>query len=208
MSERIAVYVYGEDPISQAGVAAQLRGRPETYVVEGEAIDRATVAVVVTEPVDDAIVRVVRGIQRGGCPKVVLVASQLDDSSLMLAVEAGVSGLLRRQEATPEVLARAVVTASQGNGTLAPDLVGRLLDRVSRLQHDVLLPRGIGRDGMNDRERDVLRLLADGLGTHEIANELAYSERTIKNIIHDVTTRLHLRNRSHAVAYAIKTGIV
>jgi len=54
----------------------------------------------------------------------------------------------------------------------------------------------------------VLKLLADGLGTNEIASALAYSERTIKNVIHDVTSRLNLRNRSHAVAYAVKAGIV
>lgn len=208
MNERIPVYVYGDDLITQAGVAAQLRGRPETYVLDDDAIDRAVVAVVVTDPVDEATLRLVRGIQRGGCPRVVLVTHQLDDNALMIAVEAGVSGLLRRQEATPELLAHAVVAASRGNGTLAPDLIGRLLAQVSRLQQDVLLPRGIGRDGLNDRERDVLRLLADGHATNEIANQLAYSERTIKNIIHDVTTRLNLRNRSHAVAYAIKAGIV
>ena len=54
----------------------------------------------------------------------------------------------------------------------------------------------------------MFRLLADGLATSEISRQLAYSERTIKNIIHQVTTRLNLRNRSHAVAYAIKAGVV
>ena len=53
MSARIAVYVHGDDPISKAGVAAQLRGRPETYVVEVEAIDEAAVAVVVTDEIDE-----------------------------------------------------------------------------------------------------------------------------------------------------------
>jgi len=208
MSDRVAVYVHGDDPISEAGVAAQLRGRPEAYVVDRGCIDDAVVAVVVTDEIDEAAVRVVRGIQRGGCPRVVLVSTQLDDNGLMIAVEAGVSGVLRRREASPEVLARAVVAAANGDGTLAPDLVGRLLNQVSRLQQDVLTPRGIGPDGLSSREREVLKLLADGLGTNEIANELAYSERTIKNVIHDVTTRLNLRNRSHAVAYAVKAGIV
>jgi DNA-binding NarL/FixJ family response regulator len=208
MSDRIAVYVHGEDPISEAGVAAQLRGRPEAYVVERGCIDDAVVAVVVTDQIDASTVQVVRGIQRGGCPRVVIVATQLDDNGLMTAVEAGVSGVLRRREASPEVLAAAVVAAARGNGTLAPDLVGRLLNQVSRLQRDVLTPRGIGPDGLSVREREVLKLLADGLGTNEIAIELAYSERTIKNVIHDVTTRLNLRNRSHAVAYAVKAGIV
>ncbi len=89
-----------------------------------------------------------RGIQRGGCPKVVLVASHLDDRALMVAVEANVAGILRRQEATPNGSPHAVVAAERGNGTLAPDLVGRLLDQVSRLQRNVLLPRGIGGDGL------------------------------------------------------------
>jgi len=208
MSDRVAVYVHGDDPISEAGVAAQLRGRPEAYVVDRGCIDDAVVAVVVTDEIDEAAVRVVRGIQRGGCPRVVLVSTQLDDNGLMIAVEAGVSGVLRRREASPEVLARAVVAAANGDGTLAPDLIGRLLNQVSRLQQDVLTPRGIGPDGLSSREREVLKLLADGLGTNEIASELAYSERTIKNVIHDVTTRLNLRNRARALAYAVKAGSV
>jgi len=54
----------------------------------------------------------------------------------------------------------------------------------------------------------VLRLIADGCDTSEIANRLAYSERTVKNVLHDVTTRLQLRNRSHAVAYALRQGLI
>ena len=53
-----------------------------------------------------------------------------------------------------------------------------------------------------------LRLLAEGYDTAAIADTLAYSERTIKNVIHDVTSRLHLRNRSHAVAFAMRTGVI
>ena len=97
MNQRIPVFVYADDPISQAGVATQLRGRPETYVVESDAIDEAAVAVVVANAIDEDSVRIVRGIQRSGCPKIVVVVSQLDDSSLMAAVEANVSGILRHE---------------------------------------------------------------------------------------------------------------
>jgi DNA-binding CsgD family transcriptional regulator len=46
------------------------------------------------------------------------------------------------------------------------------------------------------------------MDTSEIATTLSYSERTVKNALHDVTSRLQLRNRSHAVAYALKQGII
>ncbi|MFF7580911.1 response regulator transcription factor [Streptomyces sp. NPDC008061] len=60
--------------------------------------------------------------------------------------------------------------------------------------------------GFEGREVEVLRLLAEGLETTEIAANLNYSERTIKNIIFAVTRRLNLRNRTLAVAYAIRAG--
>jgi DNA-binding NarL/FixJ family response regulator len=208
MGNRVRVFVFGDDPISQAGVATQLRGRPEVLVVDGTDIDSAAVAIVIVDAVDDACGRTVRAVQRNGCPRVVLVVAVLDDAGLMGAVELGAQAVLRRREATPERLTDAVLAAAQGDGTLAPDLLGRLLDQMSRLQRQVLAPRGIGPAGLSDRELDVLRLLADGYDTGDIARTLAYSERTIKNIIHDVTSRLNLRNRSHAVAYAVKSGLI
>jgi DNA-binding NarL/FixJ family response regulator len=79
---------------------------------------------------------------------------------------------------------------------------------MGRLQRHVLGPRGLTFSGLSERELGVLRLVADGLDTSEIAERLSYSERTIKNIIHDITTRLHLRNRSHAVAFAMRHGLI
>ncbi len=56
------------------------------------------------------------------------------------------------------------------------------------------------------RERDVLELLADGYTTREIAQRMAYSERTIKNILQAITSRLRVRNRTQAVAHALRNG--
>jgi DNA-binding NarL/FixJ family response regulator len=61
---------------------------------------------------------------------------------------------------------------------------------------------------LSERERDVLRLAADGFDTEEIAVKLAYSKRTVTSVLHDVVTRYQLRNRSHAIAYAIREGLI
>jgi DNA-binding NarL/FixJ family response regulator len=123
-------------------------------------------------------------------------------------VEAGVSGLVRRAEATPERLAKAVCAAARGEGSVPADLLGRLLTQVGRLQRQLLSPRGLSLNGMSTREIEILRLVSDGFDTAEIAGKLCYSERTVKNVLHDVTSRLQLRNRSHAVAYALKQGLI
>jgi DNA-binding NarL/FixJ family response regulator len=137
-----------------------------------------------------------------------LLVSRIDEKGVLAAVEAGATSILRRSEATPANLLAAIRAASAGEGTLPPDLLGRLLSQVGRLQRQVLHPRGLTFTGLTDREVSVLRLLADGLDTIEVGERLYYSERTVKNIIHDVTSRLQLRNRTHAVAYAIREGLI
>lgn len=208
MGTRLSVLVHGDDPISEAGVASQLRGRPEVSVLDPRHAADADVAVVVVDTLDNDTACTVRSIRRTACERVVVVSTAIDDRALMSSVELGVNAILRRSEASPERLSAAVVSAARGDGAMAPDLLGRLLDQMSRLQNKVLAPRGIGSNGFTDREIDVLRLLAEGCDTAEIANQLAYSERTIKNVIHDVTSRCHLRNRSHAVAFAMRSGVI
>jgi DNA-binding NarL/FixJ family response regulator len=127
---------------------------------------------------------------------------------MLAAVEAGVRGLVRRSEATPERLVSVVQAALAGDGAVPPDLLGRLLNQVGNLQRDLLAPRGLTFTGLTTRELEVLRLVAAGCTTNEIARRLAFSERTVKNAIHDVTSRLQLRNRSHAVADAVREGLI
>jgi DNA-binding NarL/FixJ family response regulator len=208
MQERIPVTVHARDPISRAGVASQLRHRPELLLVEGDERMAARVAVIVTDEVDDDAIRTLRAMQRSSCPRLVVVATRLDDAALLAAVEIGVHGLLRRREASPERLVASIQAAAAGDGTVPPDLLGRLLAQVGRLQREVLSPRGLAFSGLTDRETNVLRLVADGYDTSEIADQLAWSERTVKNIIHDITSRHQLRNRSHAVAYAVRAGLI
>ena len=137
-----------------------------------------------------------------------LVIATVDDAALVTAAEAGVVGILRRGDATPEAIVRVIGKAAAGAGEVPADLLGRLLEQVGRLQRQVLSPRGLTFAGLTPRETEVVRLVADGLDTSEIALRMSYSERTVKNVLHDLTTRLQLRNRTHAVAYAVREGLI
>ncbi|QDO90011.1 response regulator transcription factor [Ornithinimicrobium ciconiae] len=208
MSAPITTYIHGADPISQAGVVSQLRGRPEVRIVEEARLDQATVAIVVTETIDESATRILHGLRRGDLPHLIVVATAIDDAGLVTAAESGVAGLIRRLDATPENLVRVITRVNSGEGEVPGDMLGRLMTQLGRLQRQVLTPRGLTFTGLTPREVQVLRLVADGHDTSEIAQELCYSERTVKNVLHDLTTRLQLRNRSHAVAYALREGLI
>lgn len=208
MQPQVPAYVYADDPILQAGVVSQLRTRPEIDIVDASDLGRAQVGVIVADSLDEETLRVLRALRRAGVEHIVLVMRSIDDSAVVSAAEVGVNGLLRRAEASPDVLVRTIRKVAAGDGVIPSDLLGHLLGQVGRLQRQVLSPRGLTFTGMSDREIEVLRLIADGHDTNEIARQLCYSQRTVKNVLHDVTTRLQLRNRSHAVAYAMREGLI
>jgi DNA-binding NarL/FixJ family response regulator len=205
---RTTVRVYARDPISEAGVSSALRPRPEVRVVAPNEVEPPDVVLVVVDTVDEEALNTLRFVRRNGEAHVILVAATLDDRDLVRAVECGVVGIVRRSDATTDRLLSVISSAAAGEGTVPPDLLGRLLDQVGRLQRTVLDPRGITFAGLASREIEVLKLVAEGWDTSQIATKLSYSERTVKNVLHDVTTRLQLRNRSHAVAYAMREGLI
>jgi DNA-binding NarL/FixJ family response regulator len=210
MSLPIQVVIHARDPISQSGLASALGFKREVRVVAEDApcagADR--VAIVVADEVDDEAIRLLRRIQRSAEGRVLLVVTRIDDAGLLVAIEAGACGVVRRAEAGADRLVSVIRAAAAGEGALPPDLLGRLLHQVGQLQRNVLDPRGLSFSGVSERETEVLRLVADGCDTAQIARQLCYSERTVKNVLHDVTARLQLRNRSHAVAYAVRAGLI
>ncbi|MDQ7808312.1 response regulator transcription factor [Amycolatopsis sp. A133] len=207
-SDRTPVVVRATDPILHNGVCMALRSRDDVRVVDGDPAGQAVVALLVADRIDEAMTQLLSALHHQGFTRIVLIAGEVDDNEILNAVEHGVCAVARRADAGPEVLVRLIKAAAAGEGALPPDLLGRLLNRVSRLQRQVLEPRGLRLGGMSDRETEVLRLVAAGYSTQEIADELCYSQRTVKSILHDVTNRFQLRNRSHAVAYALREGLI
>ncbi|MEU6269738.1 helix-turn-helix transcriptional regulator [Saccharopolyspora shandongensis] len=204
--DRVRVAVQAADPITLAGLVSCLMSRSELFVVPSPA--EADVVVLAADRVSAQVLADLRlSAQQVSVPRV-LVTNELDPSDVLRAVEARVVAVLPRIAATGTRLINSVVAAARGGAVMPPDLLGELLKQVDHLQREALMPRGSNASGLTSREVDVLRLMADGLDTVEIAEKLCYSERTVKNVIFGVTNRLNLRNRPHAVAFAMRAGVI
>lgn len=208
IATRTPVLLVATDPILCNGLRTILYSRPETRLVPDADASPDTVVIVAADRIDEQTERTLRSLRGRQMNKVVLVVGEVDDADLLAAVENGVCAVARRGDVDADALVRLVAAALSGEGVLPPDLLGRLLTRVSRLQTQVLEPRGLHLAGFSHRETEVLRLLAAGMSTSEIARQLSYSQRTIKSIVHDVTNRFQLRNRAHAVAFALREGVI
>jgi DNA-binding NarL/FixJ family response regulator len=202
MGQRLGVSVIARDPVSRAGIAQQLPPCPGVDLVD----DGASVSVVVADRLDEDAQRIIRSLTRTTSAGVVAIIAALDDSAVLSCTDGGASGVLRGDDAADDRLVHLILSAAHGDGSIPPDLLGRLFNQLGGLQH--LVPEQRGLTCLTQREIEVLRLVADGFDTCEIAMKLHYSERTIKNILHDVTVRFGLRNRTHAVAYALREGLI
>lgn len=134
---------------------------------------------------------------------VTLVATVRDarDARLLAIACGGAAAILFHEDLTPELLVATVLAAVQGRTTLPSGVLPRLLQHASRSS-------ATAPGALTSRERDVLRLLAEGHDTRRIALDLRYSERTVKNVVHDVLTKLNCRTRAQAVGLATRTGVI
>jgi DNA-binding NarL/FixJ family response regulator len=115
---------------------------------------------------------------------------------------AGMSAALLLRTLTPSRLLTCIRALGEDNGLI------RTNGETPGTSPAAALAPGAENRNLTRRELDVLSLLAEGDSTREIAHELSYSERTVKNIVHDVLTKLDGRTRAQAVAVAARRGII
>jgi DNA-binding NarL/FixJ family response regulator len=137
--------------------------------------------------------------------QVMVCSSDVEEESVRSAMQAGAVGCLRKDTLTPDGLASAVQAAANGSGVLTTELLGVLLSNMSTNGAGGARPPATR---LTDREQQVLALIAAGHPTREVAEQLCYSERTVKNVLHDVVTKLNARSRSQAVAFAVREGLI
>jgi DNA-binding NarL/FixJ family response regulator len=212
------VFVFGCDRLSQAGMIAYLRDCPGIELVPEAGMATADVTVVAAEAMDEPSLLALRAVQQSGARRTLLVVGEIDARGVADAFDAGVIGILRRSAITTRSLARAISSAQAGESVLPTELLTRLVrqvrsprPRVSALNDGPTASSTVEvppAQTHTERELAVLRMLGEGCDTREIARRLAYSERTVKTVIQDLSQRLGLRNRSHAVAYAVRNGLI
>jgi DNA-binding NarL/FixJ family response regulator len=195
-----------QDPISLVGLTTILERHPGISPVLERGLS-VQVVVFAAEALTSPVLAQLREIAQDDVP-VVLLTTGIRDAPLVTLIECGVVGFLDHRSITEAELAEAVIAAASGKGTMSGHDLSRLLRMVKKIQTDLAGRTEVGMTGLSARETDVLRLIADGLDTAEVARKLSYSESTVKHILMDITTRLELRNRCHAVAFAIRAGLI
>ncbi len=131
--------------------------------------------------------------------KVLVLSSYSDDWSVSRAVEAGCHGYLLKEQHLTD-LYEAITAVHQGEAAFAPSILNRVL-RLVRTDRS-------SSSSLTSREMEVLRLLAAGMTTDQIAGELFVSPNTVRNHVNNVIRKLNVHSRLEAVSHAIRTGLI
>jgi NarL family two-component system response regulator LiaR len=131
--------------------------------------------------------------------RVLVLTSFADDAQIFAAMAAGASGYLLK-DIDPQALADAIRDVHAGRPALHPSVAARLMRQGSAVL--------VARDDLTARERDVLRLMVEGLANKQIAQRLGIGEKTVKTHVSRVLAKLGVADRTQAAVLAIREGLV
>jgi len=129
-----------------------------------------------------------------------MLTSFSDDEALFDAIMAGASGFILKQVKSEEIV-QAVRFVAKGQSLLDPAVTGRVLERLRKgPEEDERLAK------LSPQERNILELIADGLTNRQIAEEIHLAEKTVKNYVSNLLTKLGMERRTQAAVYAVRLG--
>jgi DNA-binding NarL/FixJ family response regulator len=211
---KLRVVIADDQPMMRAGFKAVLEATGDIEVVaeasDGEEAVRAAnqhapdvVLMDIRMPVMDGI-EATRRLPR---QRVLILTTFGLDQYILEALRAGASGFLLKDAPTQEVVA-AVRAVAAGDAVLSAAVTRQLLDQVARRLPAAVSRRPDELELLTEREREVLRMLANGLSNAEIAGALVVSEATVKSHVSHLLGKLGLRDRVQAVIYAYETRLI
>lgn len=134
---------------------------------------------------------------------IIFVTMFEDDEFVFRGLQAGGRGYILK-DADPETMLRAIRAVAHGESLLGPTIAQKVLRQFAALPGK----QAPFADGLTPREQGVLRLIAEGRSNKDIARELCLSEKTVKNHIANIFAKLHVYDRTQAMLYAIRKGLV
>lgn len=136
--------------------------------------------------------------------QVIALTSFTEDDKVFPAIQAGASSYLLK-DVSPDALVEAILAAHRGEARLHPEVMRKLMAQIAAQPAS-----GKTLDGpqLTERERDVIRLVAQGKSNREIAEALVISEKTAKAHISNILGKLGLEDRTQMAIHAIKNGLV
>ena len=214
MSEPITVLIVDDHAVVRRGIRALLEAEGDFAVVGevgsgGEAVllaaDLAPDVVLM-----DLVMPEMNGVEATRLLKhqsprsqVIVLTSYHEDEHIEPAIRAGALSYLLKSVGLEE-LTEAIRKAARGEAVLHPHVAARLVQEIrGAAQESALLYTAL-----SEREREVLRLIADGLSNAQIADRLVISERTVKSHVNNILGKLHVVDRTQAAIFAWREGIV
>jgi DNA-binding NarL/FixJ family response regulator len=205
----IRVVVADDQPLFRDGVVHSLRAAKDVDVV-GEASDaegaielalgrQPNVAILDVEMPGGGLVAAERITAAQPSIKVVMLTVSEDEDSLIAAMEAGAAGYVLKGVSAADLLA--VVRAVHAGEVYVPPALAYALLR--EMRH----PREEPLAGLTERERAVLRLVAQGMSNQEVGQELGLAEKTVKHYMTGVMAKLGVRSRVEAALLAVRSGL-
>ena len=207
----INIVVVDDHALFRAGLVSLLTTIPEFKIVGEAGNGREALSIVeMTKP--DVIlldvnmpvmggVEMVEALHEKQQPRILMLTISKHDEDLFGAIAAGADGYLLKN-AEPDELRRAINHVAEGRSVLSPEVTGRVLKAVGS-SHGI--PPEIA---LSKREMDVLRCLAKGMTSSQIARDLFISENTVKTHVRHILEKLEASNRAEAVSRAIQLGII
>ena len=187
LQERAEIAVVGEAGTVQSGIEEAARLQPDIVVMDLRLPDGSGVEAC----------REIRS--QSPDTKVIILTSYADEDALFAAVMAGASGYVLK-DLDPDRLQEAIVTVGRGGSLLDPKLATAVLERLRRggAQH----PADDKFSTLSPQEDRILGYIGEGLTNREIAEQLSLSEKTIKNYVSQIYSKLHVQRRSQAATIA------
>lgn len=212
--KRVRVVVVDDQQLLREGIATLLQADPRIEIVGRgangqDAIDLAgelrpdIVLVDIRMPVVDGI-QAIREIKAHWPEvRVIILTSFVYDGYVVEGLMAGADGYLLK-DSSPAALISGVIAVSEGEQVLEPGIVKHVAAILGKQNRE----RNSAYDGLTPRELQMLAMIARGFMAKEIAHELKVSEKTVRNHISNIYRKLGIFDRSQAVLYAIKKGLV